>query len=75
MGIDSSLFRVLSEFRRVVGGGQIYLDTRNLKCVLNYGVPRIRGRGIIDGTDYVVYDTISLRDDDSYEVKMVVREG
>lgn len=72
---DSSLFRVLSEFRRVVGRGQIYVDARNVKYVHNYGVSRTRGRGIIDGAEYAVYDTISLCDDNSYEVKMVIREG
>ena len=65
---------MLAEFRRVVGNGQIYVDARNVKDVRHYDVPRIRGEAKTNGTNHIVYDSISLCDNDLYEVGIVVRE-
>ena len=70
---DISLSRVLTEFRRIIGNGQIIIDSRNMKQLSECPNFRKRGCGIINGKKYSIYDTWSFISKNIYQILLIVK--
>lgn len=70
---DEALRRVMLEFRRVVGDGQIVVDCRNISRSMRERELRERGRGVVNGQFCAIYDSWEFLSDGTYQITLVVR--